>query len=127
MIIDIFRADDSSSTPNINVMHIHPVCLAFNDVQDRYHAVSVLVEYTCFGHNSCPSGTAVEQIESECDNGVWSNAVQGSPEYTRSQTTEANFSTFTREDCAFCVSPELGDVLSLTTDSVTHCLGEYMC
>ena len=126
VIIDIFRADDSSSTPNINVMRIHPVCLAFDDVQDRYRAVSVLVEYRCSGHTRCPSGTAVELIESECDNGVWSNTVHGSPEHTRSQTTEASFSTSTREDCAFCVSPELGDVLSLTTDSVTHCVGQYM-
>ena len=128
VIADIIEADDSSSTPNVNVMSFHPVCLAFDNIQDHYRAVSVLVKYTCTGNPSCPSGTAVEQIESECVNGVWSNTVQGSTEFTRSQTPEANFSTSTREDCAFCVSPEL-DVeagLSLSPDSVTHCVGEYV-
>ena len=128
VIADIIEADDSSSTPNVNVMSFHPVCLALDDVQDRYRTVSVLVEYRCTGNPSCPSGTVVEQIESECDNGDWSYLVQGSPEFTRSQTSEASFLTSTREDCAFCVSPEL-DVeagLSLSPDSVTHCVGEYV-
>ena len=126
VIREIIEADDSSSTPNVNVMSFHPVCLAFDDIQDHYRAVSVLVEYSCTGNPSCPSGTAVEQIESECSNGEWSNTVRSSTEFTRSTTTEASFSTSTRQDCAFCVSPELGDVLSLTTDSVTHCVGEYV-
>ena len=128
VIREIIEADDSSSTPNVNVMSIHPVCLAFDDVQDHYRAVSVLVEYSCTGNPSCPSGTVVEQIESECSNGEWSNVVRGSPEFTRSQTTEASVSTSTREDCAFCVSPELDveAMLSLSPDSVTHCVGEYV-
>ena len=126
VIKDIIEVDDSSSTPNVNVTHFHPVCLAFDDVQDRYRAVSVLVEYTCSGHPNCPSGTVVEQIESECDNGVWSNVVRGSMDHTHSQTTEASFSTPTREDCSLCVSHELGASLSLVTDSVTHCVGEYV-
>ena len=128
VIANIIEADDSSSTPNVNVMSFHPVCLAFDDVQDRYRAVSVLVEYICTGNPSCPSGTAVEQIESECSNGVWSNVVQGSSELTRSQTPEASFSTSTRQDCAFCVSPELDmrDELSFAPDSVTHCAGESL-
>ena len=128
VIADIIEADDSSSTPTVNVMSFHPVCLAFDDVQDRYRAVSVLVEYRCTGNPSCPSGTVVEQIESECSNGVWSNTVQGSPEFTRSPTPEANFSTSTRQDCAFCVSPELVKEapLSLSPDNVTHCVGESL-
>ena len=128
MIINIFEADDSSITPSVNVMSSHPVCLSLDDVQDHYRAVSVVVEYTCTGNPSCPSGTVVEQIESECTNGVWSNVVQGSPEFIRSQTPEANFSTSTRQDCALCVSPELDEeaVLSLSPDSVTHCVGEYV-
>ena len=64
------------------MISFHPVCLAFDNVQDHYRAVSVLVEYTCTGNPSCPSGTAVEQIESECSNGDWSNVVQGSTEIT---------------------------------------------
>ena len=126
VIRDIIEVNDSSSTPTVNVIGFHPVCLAFDDVQDHYRAVSVVVAYNCSGNTGCPPGTAVEQIESECDNGEWSNVVQGNTDFTRSQTTEASFSTSTRQDCALCVSPELGDVLSLTTDSVTHCVGEYV-
>ena len=122
----IIQNDDNSSTPTVNVTSFHPVCLAFDDVQDYYRAVSVLVEYTCADNPSCRSGTVMEQIESECNNGVWSNVVQSSSEHTRSQITEANFSTSTRENCSFCVSPELGLTISLTTDSVTHCVGEYV-
>ena len=114
---------DGSSTPTVDVMSFHPVCLAFDDVQDRYRAVSVVVNYTCTDNPSCPSGNVVEQIESECDNGVWSNVVRGSTHSTRSQTTEATFSTSTREGCSLCVSTELGDFLFLITDSVTHCVG----
>ena len=128
VIINTLQSDDSASTPNVNVMSIHPVCLALDDVQDRYRAVSVLVEYTCSGLTSCPSGTVVEQIESECDNGIWSNTVQGSPEFTRSETTEASVSTSTRQDCVFCVSPDLVKEakLSLSPDNVTHCVGESL-
>ena len=128
VITNIFQADDSVTTPNVDVMSFHPVCLAFDDVQDHYRAVSVLVEYTCSGHSSCPSGAAVEQIESECSSGVWSNTVRGSPEFTRSTTPEASFSTSTRQDCVFCVSPDLVEQagLSLSPDSVTHCVGESL-
>ena len=44
VIEEILRGDDSSSTPNVNVMRFHPVCLAFDDVQSCYRAVSVVVE-----------------------------------------------------------------------------------
>ena len=129
VIAEIIGSDDSSSTPNVTVMSSpHPVCLAFDDVQDRYRAVSVLVEYTCNGNPSCPSGTVVEQIESQCDSGVWSNIVQGSTEFSRSPTPEASFSTSTRQDCVFCVSPDLNleAGLSFSPDSVTHCVGESL-
>ena len=124
VIRNIIQNDDNSSTPTVYVMSFHPVCLAFDDVQDHYRAVSVLVEYRCTNNSNCPSGTVVEQIESECDNGVWSNVVLGSTEHTRSQPTEASFSTSTRENCSLCVSPELGVNTFLTTDNVTHCVGE---
>ncbi|CAI8036485.1 CUB and sushi domain-containing protein 3, partial [Geodia barretti] len=83
---------------------------------------SVVVHYTCSGHNSCPPGTAVEQIESGCESGRWSNRVEGSTSFTRSQTTEASLSTTAREDCSACLSPELASELGITTDSVTHCV-----
>ena len=123
VIKDIIKAD-GSSTPTVDVMSFHPVCRAFDSVQNYYRTMSVLVNYTCSDNPSCPSGTVVEQIESECDNGTWSNVVHGSTDFTRSQTTEASFSTSTRDNCSLCVSPELGATLSLTSDSVTHCVGE---
>ena len=125
VISEIIPTGDSPSTPDVNVMRFHPVCLAFGQQQDRYRLVSVVVEYTCSGSTNCPSGTAVEQIESECVSGVWSNEVEGNTDNTRSTTTEASFTTTTREDCSFCFSPELADTLGPTTDSVTHCVGKY--
>ena len=43
VIGNILQESDGSSTPTVNVMSFHPVCLAFDDVQDRYRAVSVIV------------------------------------------------------------------------------------
>ena len=128
VIVGIIEAADSSNVPNVNIIRFHPVCLAFDDVQDHYRAVSVVVEYTCNANPSCPSGTVVEQIESECSNGIWFNVLEGTPEFSRSQTPEASFSTSTREDCVFCVSPELiaQAELSYSPDSVTHCVGESL-
>ena len=124
VIADIIETGDSSADAVINVMRFHPVCLAFGAQQDRYRLVSVVVEYTCSGHDDCPSGTAVEQIESECNSGVWSNTVQESVFDTRSLPPDASFTTTTREDCSFCLSPELASSIGPTTDNVTHCVGE---
>ena len=123
VIANILQAPDIST---VNVTRFHPVCLAFGQQQDLYRLVSVVVEYTCSGHTNCPSGTAVEQIESECDSGSWSNSVGGSTENTRSVPSDASFTTITREDCSFCFSPELASILGATTDSVTHCVGEWI-
>ena len=121
----VILAGDSPATPTVAVMRFHLVCVVYSqDECDHYRAVSVLVQYTCSGNPNCPSGTAMEQIESECNNGVWSNNVQGSTENTRSEVSEANFSTAVREACSLCLSPELSTVMSLTTDTVTHCIGE---
>ena len=121
VIGQILTSGDSSPTPVINVTRFHPVCLAFSQEQGRYRYVSVVVEYTCTDTN-CPPGTAVEQIESQCSvGGMWSNSVQGSTENTRTVNPQASFSTTTREDCAFCLSPELAAGLA---DNVTHCVGK---
>ena len=127
VIRDIIQATDSAQTPTVNVMRLHPVCLALDDVQDRYRAVSVIVEYTCSGNTGCPSGTAVEQIDSECDDGVWSG-VQSVTECIRSQAPEASFSTSTRQDCVLCVSPELDVAAELFyfPENTTHCVGESL-
>ena len=125
VIVKVIRSGDSSDPPTVTVAEFHPVCLAFGQQEDHYRLVSVVVEYTCSGHVNCPSDTAVEQIESECDSGVWSNTVLGSTENTRSVTTDASFNTTTREDCSFCLTAELANnIISVTTDSVTHCVGE---
>ena len=119
----IIASGDSSTKPSVNMIRFHPVCLAFSEKQSLYRSLSIVVEYTCSGHANCPSGTAKEQIESDCINRQWSNRVLGMSENTRSLTTSANFSTTTREDCAFCLSPELANMFSLKTDTVTHCVG----
>ncbi|CAI8015997.1 Sushi, von Willebrand factor type A, EGF and pentraxin domain-containing protein 1, partial [Geodia barretti] len=40
---------------------------------------------------------------------------------TRSTNPEASFTTTSREDCAQCIAPELGEKFSFITDSITHC------
>ena len=125
VIVNIIRLGDSSSIPIVTIARFHPVCLAFGAQQDRYRLVSVVVEYTCSGHTNCPSGTAVEQIESECGSGIWSNTVLSSTDNTRSVPPDASFNTTTREDCSFCLTAELANnIIGVTTDNVTHCVGE---
>ena len=114
---------DNSTAPTIDVITFHPVCLAFSEKQGFYRSVSVVVQYTCSGHANCPSTDAEEQIESDCINGRWSKNVLYFSLNTSSIATLANFSTTTREDCAFCLSPELANRFSLATDTVTHCVG----
>ena len=113
-----------SPMPDVDVTNFHPVCLAFSDHKDLYRAISIIVEYTCSGNSNCPAGNAMEQIEAECIAGVWSSSVLGNTDNTRSPDTTANTMTSTREDCAFCLSPTLADRFSLTSDDVTHCVGQ---
>jgi len=113
------RADPHTPTV-VDVLSFHPVCLAYSQERDRYRFVSVVVEYTCTGNANCPSGTAVEQFESQCKSGTWSHSVQGDVDNTRTVNPTANFSTTTREDCAFCFSPALATGLSVTTDPDTQ-------
>lgn len=128
VIKQIILSSDSSATPTVNVMEVYPVCLALDDVKDHYRLVSVVVRYTCVGHSGCPSGTAEEQIETECTSGVWSNRVQSVTDSvnTRIQNPVANFSTTPRQSCSFCLSPTLVATLGtgLVTDDVTHCVGQ---
>ena len=122
----IIQAGDATAAPTVDVSDLRIVCLTFSDQQDLLRGLSVVVHYTCSGHSNCRSGTVVEQIESGCESGQWSNRVEGSTEPTliRSQTTEASLSTAAREDCSACVSPELANTLGVTTDIVTHCVGK---
>ena len=126
VIEDIILLSGHNLRPTIDVMMIHPVCLAFSATQDRYRYVSVVVKYTCTGNTNCPSSTAVEQIESECINGMWSNSAAGNTQDIRSVPTQAGFLTATRENCTICLSPELitASGIPLPTDHVTHCVGE---
>ena len=116
----------NGSPPTVDVLSFHPVCLAYSQDRDRYRFVSVVVEYTCTGHVNCPSGTAVEQFDSQCSGGTWRHSVVGDVDNTRTENPTADFSTTTREDCAFCFSPAIATSLSITTDNVTHCVGRYM-
>ena len=127
VIAAIIRSGDSATEPEITVSNFNVVCRAFAQRQDLLRIVSVVVEYTCTNNNNCPSGgTVVEQIESGCDSGSWSNTVSGSsnPPEIRSQSPVATLSTTAREDCSFCLSPQLAAIQGPTTDTVTHCVGE---
>ena len=126
VIVNYIPTGDGSPPPTVDVLSFHPVCLAYSQERDRYRFVSVVVEYTCTGNPNCPSGTAVEQFDSQCNSGTWSHSVQGDVDNIRTVNPTANFSTTTREDCALCFSPATATNLRLTTDTVTHCLGRYM-
>ena len=116
---------DSPAEPTITLMgDFRVVCQAFSRQKDRYRAISVLVQYTCDGSSNCPSGTVTEQFEAVCINNNWSNQVSGSSVFTRTMSPSATFSTQQREDCSFCASPEKANDAGVTTDAVTHCVGE---
>ena len=126
VISTILAVGESGSPPLITLSNFTVVCRAFAQQQDLLRSVSVVVEYTCTGNSNCPSGAVVEQIESGCQGGSWSNTVLGSsePSEIRSQSPEATLSTTGRDDCSFCMSPQLASVQGVATDTVTHCIGE---
>ena len=126
VIATIILAGDSAAPPQINLLNSNVVCRAFSQQQNRLRYVSVVVQYTCTGHSNCQSGTVVEQIESGCQSGSWSNTVFGSSEPTEivSVPNGATFSTPARDDCSFCLSTQLAAMQGPTTDTVTHCVGE---
>ena len=110
----LLQANSSNSTlPDVNILDINPVCLAYGIERDRFRSVSVIVQYTCIGNSSC---TALEQIEPECVDGTWSD-----PSFEfQTTTTMANMSTIAREDCAYCQPPQLQ--VDIMVDPITHCL-----
>ena len=124
VISSVIPNGENPSVPTINVTSIHLVCLAHGDERDRYRLVSFLVQYACLGNPNCPFGIVLEQFESECVTGVLDNAVLGATDHTRTTDPSANMSTSPREDCAFCLSPDLASIYGLLTDSLTHCLGK---
>ena len=115
---------NSTGEFNITLYYSQIVCRAYGRQKDLLRLVSVVVEYTCSGHKMCQRGTVLEQIESECIAGHWANTVLGSTDYVRSTATQASLTVAARDDCSFCLSPELAANKSLKTDSVTHCVGE---
>ena len=126
VIGSIIEGGDNSGTAVVELMDYRLVCRAFGQQQSLLRLVSVVVQYSCTGHANCPSGTATEQIETGCVNGQWDNDVRGSSTDIRSETTEASLSTVTRDDCSFCLSPELvaANNIPNPADSVTHCVGQ---
>ena len=119
----IIQSGDVSTQPVILLNNFNVVCRAFSEQQGFLHGVSVVVEYACFGHSNCPSDTVIEQIESGCISGGWTNNVAGTTSSSHIRTTAptATLSTATREDCSFCFSPTLG---GLITDPINHCVGQ---
>ena len=109
VIQNTLRSGDAASNHDINVTAFHPLCLAYSAQKHRYRGISVLINYTCRGPATCPRGeSAIEQFESECEDGRWSNRILGTfSAGSRTIEPTASFSTTLREDCAFCFSPEL--------------------
>ena len=132
VISTIINVGDAAAPPTITVSDFNVVCQFFTQQEGLLRGVSAVVQYTCTGHSNCPSGTVVEQIESECGFGtdgvtvMWANDVEGStdPSLIRSQPADATLSTTAREDCSACISPQLANNVVATTDSVTHCVGK---
>ena len=126
VITAIILTGDSAEPPQIILSNFNVVCRAFSQQQDLLRVVSVVVEYTCTGHSNCQSGTVVEQIESGCQSGSWSNIVFGSSEPSEivSVPNGATFSTTARDDCSLCLSTQLATGQGIPTDTVTHCVGE---
>ena len=116
----------SSEVLQLAFIEFNIVCRAYGMEINFLRGVSVVVQYTCSGSRMCPTGTALEQIDTECVGGQWAASVLGSTDFIRSTTTKASLNTTTREDCSFCFSPELAGNLSLTSDTITHCVGERM-
>ena len=112
---------EGSGSPSVNVTNFHPVCLAHSLERDLYRYASFVLEYAitnCY-NEACPTETQVEQIDIACVGGVWMR--QG-----LMNDTMATFSTTTKEDCAFCVSPQLISNVgaSIVADNITHCVGK---
>ena len=124
VIENILEFDHVEGDVNVQISILHPVCLAVGNVPNRYRAVSVWVRYTCSGDvEICPGGTVEEQIESECEGGVWS-VVGDDPEDTRTVNPTAKYATTTKRNCFNCVSPERA--VGFDPDGTTHCLREHI-
>ena len=126
VISAILAPSDSGSSLQITLSNFNVVCRAFAQREGLLRFVSVVVEYTCTDHPNCPSQSVVEQIESGCDSGSWSNTVVGSSDSSEivSVPNGTTLSTTAREDCSFCLSTQLAAIQGPTTDPVTHCVGE---
>jgi len=126
VIANYIETGDNPQPPILDILRLRPVCLAYSQERDRYRFVSVVVEYTCTGHANCPSGTAVEQFDSQCSSGTWRHSVLSDVDNARRENPTADISTTTREDCALCLSPATAAGLGLTTDNVAHCVGMFI-
>ena len=126
VVASIVQIGDGSQMPVVDLTSFNVVCRAYSSQEGLLRYVSVVVNYTCTGHSNCPPDTAVEQIESGCQGGSWTDTVSGSsePSEIRTQTPEADLSTTARDDCSVCFSPLLATDQGATTDPVTHCVGE---
>ena len=125
-VIGLIIEDGSNSgTAVIELLNFHPVCRSFAREQDHFKYMSLVVQYSCTGHANCLSGTVTEQIETGCNLGRWENDILSRNFDLRSTTTDASFNTITRDDCAYCISPELNAAIGFSTlDTVTHCVGK---
>ena len=125
----IILAGDNAAAPDVELIDYEIVCSAFGEQEGLLRQVSVVVEYTCTGHGNCLSGTVIEQIESQCNGGSWSNNVGGSTDDVLLESPTATLTTPGRDDCAFCLSPDKAESVELNApvpDDGTHCVGQCL-
>ena len=125
----IIQAGDNAVAPDVELIDHEIVCSAFGEQEGLLRQVSVVVEYTCTGHGNCLLNTATEQIETECNGGIWTNVIGGSTDDVRLESPTATLTTPGRDDCAFCLSPDKAESVELnapTPDTVTHCVGQCL-
>ena len=126
VIASIITVGDAAASPEITVFNFNIVCRSYARQEGLLRRISAVVQYSCSGHSNCLSGIAEMQVESSCLSGAWSNSVEGitDPSFIISTPDGATLSTTVWENCSLCASPLLAAEVGVTTDSLTHCVGE---
>lgn len=129
-----FSLGQGLSPPLVQLFAFRSVCLAPAATRGLYRFASVVANFSCEGV-LCPATSAggsnfSAQFDFQCvdfsSGGAaprWEASLFGGS-YT--SPPNGSFSTPTRTDCAFCVSPSpsVAGVLGLSPDVETHCQGE---
>ena len=125
LISSNFYVYTSVNRPNVRIHDFNYVCLASGKFRNTFRGLSVVVSYDCWGSQLCPSASPVSQFDFTCtSNGMWSDIVFSTREYSRRDVADADLTTRNRSNCSFCVAPYHHTVnIPLSYDTITHCIG----